>query len=462
MTTPVASPPLPLASAPPAARDLLAAYPELGALLNRARVSPWGLPGVLLRSALVARLGADGAQMQAEVLADVWHPRPEWRRLAGLHAAAREHALSLRLIWAAGPVTLPGPSLAGRERAPGIVLQARTLFSACLPDVTVLAGSNLRLMGDMALIDVQPGEEERYPVVWEGDPAIRVRAGEQVLLDLPEATPRALPEAVDLAGLFSIGWGHSVTDFAPRLLMAESDPACPPDAPILVDAHAPGPHRDLLVALSGGRRPLIAVRRDQPLRVGRLWCAPSLEYTPALPRAGQRFAAAHCALPPAGAAAVLAQAPRLSLPGADGGLPWAGNPPRRLFLARKTGRVRQLAGQDAIAARFAARGFACIYPEDLPVAVQVALVQQATHVAGPAGSNLLLAHLFGAPGLHLGVLHAPELEETPVLAALAEARGLQVTIAPGQALAEDPLMPGNAPYAVDDATVSALIAAMKV
>jgi hypothetical protein len=426
------------------------------------------LPGILLRGALVARLGAQAGQVQAQVLADVWHPRPAWRRLTGLLAAAQEHALSLRMISFAGPAMLRAPRLVSpvtteQDQASGLVLQARALFSACLPDVVVLGGSNLRLMGDMALVDVQPGEEERYPVVWEGDPAIRARAGERVLLDLPEAPARDLPEAVDMVGLFCIGWGHSVTDFAPRLLMADSDPACPPDAPMLVDAHAPAEHRDLLLALSGGRRPLIALRRDRPLRVGRLWCAPTLEYTPALPAAGQRFAAGDCALPPAGAAQVLARAPLLGLPSdPPEGVQIAPEqwPPRRLFLARKAHRVRQLVGQEEIAARFGKAGFVSLCPEDLPVPVQIALVQQATHVVGPAGSNLLLAHLFGAAGGRLGVLHAPELEETPVLAALAQARGLEVIIATGKAMGEDERMPGNAPYAVDAATVSAMMTSM--
>jgi capsular polysaccharide biosynthesis protein len=248
-----------------------------------------------------------------------------------------------------------------------------------------------------------------------------------------------IPEAVDLVGLYAHFWGHSVLEFAPKLLMFDADEACPRDAPMLVDAHAPPSHVALLRALCEGRRPVIPVTMDRSVLAERLWVAPTITFVPPWPAPGQRFDAAWSGISPVAAAAILARAPALR-PAPSG--------PRRLFLARRESLHRKLVNQAQIIERFERAGFAVVYPEEHAVEVQVQLMQEATHIAGPGGSNLMLPLFLGNPRMALLVLCFPDFEELPTLTAVAEARGMRVRVATGPVEPGNARRPGDADYLI--------------
>jgi capsular polysaccharide biosynthesis protein len=50
---------------------------------------------------------------------------------------------------------------------------------------------------------------------------------------------------------------------------------------------------------------------------------------------------------------------------------------------------------------FAAHGFEVIHPQDLPLAKQISLMQGATHIAGPVGSQTHLCAFATTPGVRL-------------------------------------------------------------
>jgi hypothetical protein len=76
--------------------------------------------------------------------------------------------------------------------------------------------------------------------------------------------------------------------------------------------------------------------------------------------------------------------------------------PERIFLSRSrlTNNVRAADNETQIDAFMADRGFTVVYPEELPLARQIALIRGAKIIAGCDGSALHLA-LFGRPGQRL-------------------------------------------------------------
>ena len=74
----------------------------------------------------------------------------------------------------------------------------------------------------------------------------------------------------------------------------------------------------------------------------------------------------------------------------------SGPRPRRLFLGRRSAK-RACTNAEELVAEFTAAGFEVIYPEDHPLAEQVAMVRRAEVVAGFAGSAMFHVGLAGRP-----------------------------------------------------------------
>jgi NAD-dependent oxidoreductase involved in siderophore biosynthesis len=85
------------------------------------------------------------------------------------------------------------------------------------------------------------------------------------------------------------------------------------------------------------------------------------------------------------------------------------------------------------------------------------LVHGATHIVGGAGSALLFAFLYGAPGLKILNLHPEALEETPTLTSIAAARGIDVQVLPGRCERPNPRRPANADFSIELATLSTVL-----
>ncbi|MBL4812566.1 MAG: glycosyltransferase family 61 protein, partial [Rhodobacteraceae bacterium] len=356
----------------------------------------------------------------------------------GLQDVAREAGNIYRSYAEAEPTSIAAPQIIGQPPAPATQISARALFLAGLRDTVVYGVSNLRRDAGGLIADLQPGDLSRWAVHWAADPVVTDWHGSRAAIEVPRRAPVHIDTAIDLVGPFSLAWGHSIMDFAPRLLMALSDPDCPADAPLLIDKAAMQPHRDLMAYLSGGRQ-VIDLFPPRPVQVGRLWTASTPEFTPVWPSPGQRFTTARCTLSPAPLARVLAMAPQISV---DHDLP------KKIFLDRSPGFVRQIANHDAVAARLARAGYTRILPEKLDVQTQLKLAAGATHIAGPYGSNLLLPMMLGNPSAQVVILHPDDLEEKPLIMATAQARGQDVRVVCGPSAAPDPRMPGNSNFTV--------------
>lgn len=425
--------------------------PDLAALWQAARDHPGpGWPLVNLKEALVARMGARrAADLLAEFLQETVSVKGETGRLgrlADLLPVARAGLIHAR----AGIVSLPGSALPGGQRSPGAKAQARALFVVMLEAGTVFGRSNLRTHADGVLADHQGDEAARYATRWGFDPLVVAGQtgpeGPELHWLRPQSPVLHLPEAIGLTGVFSPGWGHCVLEFAPQLLLVNLPGGPGPNVPVIVDSALPETHVQMLTHVAGGRR-LIRLSAFQAARVDRLWLASAPEFWPVLRAPGQVFRPDLSSMNPGALAALLARAPAVA-PGP--GLP------ARVFLAR-SGRHVRLEDQAGVAARLARAGFVTVTPEALSLRDQLALVAGATHVAGAAGSQMLLAMMFGRPDLAVLQFHHPELEETPALTATAEARGQRVLVLPGRVTAANAAMPYNGSYAIDAAMLDAAL-----
>lgn len=347
----------------------------------------------------------------------------------------------------AGPAVIAGSRLPGGQRSSEAKVAAREVFACRLTDTTTYGRSNLRRDAGGFFADLQGNEAGRYPTMWWFDPVISACRGPDFLFDAPPEPVMQLDAAIDLTGAFATGWGHAVLEFAPQLLLLEAWDAVPKTVPVLVDADLPASHYDLFRHLTGGRRELIPLGFRQAARLRHLWAASSPEFWPALRMPGLSFRPELSSINPAALARLMGLAP--PTPRTEG--------PKRIFLARGVRHTR-LADQEAVASMLAKAGFVMVYPERLSFAEQLALVAGATHVAGPGGSQMLLAMLFGPPDLKVLMFHLPDLEETPSLTATAEARGQKVLVVPGEMSEPLPSMPYNSQYRITPAQLDAALA----
>jgi hypothetical protein len=423
----------------------------MAALWQAARESPGpGWPLVNLKEALVAQAGAAvasvilGEFLQATV--SVKGGFSHLGRLADLVPGAAKRVIHAT----AQTISLSGSALPGGRRSPATALQARALFAVQLERAMVFGRSNLRERAGGVLADHQGDETARYATRWGFDPLVVAGemgpGGPHVHWLCPQAPVLQLPEAIGLAGVFSPGWGHCVLEFAPQLLLANLPGGPDPDVPVIVDSGLPETHYQMLAHVAGGRR-LIRLPALQAAQAERLWLASAPEFWPVLRAPGQVFRAGLSSMNPDALAALLAHAPA---PPRNPALP------ARVFLAR-SGRHVRLADQAGVADRLARAGFVTVAPESLSLPNQLALVAQATHVAGAAGSQILLAMMFGRPDLAVLMFHHPKLEETPALTATAEARGQRVLVLPGQTITDNATMPYNETYAIDAGALDAAL-----
>ncbi|WP_373355263.1 hypothetical protein [Pseudoroseicyclus sp. CXY001] len=420
----------------------LLADPALAPRIAKARAAPFGMASVLLRQALVAAHGREGPGLHEALLGGPGRMARERLAEAGLLGALE----APRLFAPAARVHVPVPE--GAAPGPGWEVRARALGIGLIREAKVLSAAAGIRAGGRVLIDVQEGEAGRYEVIPEADPWTWDRREGTAAMGLPPGPVEELDEALHLAGPMALAWGHSLIDFAPKLLMAARLGGPPPGAPMLIDALAPASHGALLQALAPGR-PLVRVKPGRPMRVRRLWAATTPEYTPVLPAPGQRFPPEVNALNPGALAALLAGPPPLPPePGA----------PRKVYYDRAPRLTRQPEAAEAIRALFVAAGYEPVLAERLEPAAQLRLAAGLTHFAGPWGSNLLMPLLFGRAQAEALILHPEALEEKALILAAAAARGRRVRVVAG-APNGPAAIPGNAAYAVPPEAVAAALGA---
>jgi capsular polysaccharide biosynthesis protein len=117
--------------------------------------------------------------------------------------------------------------------------------------------------------------------------------------------------------------------------------------------------------------------------------------------------------------------------------------PERIYVSRSRQAIRHLKNEGEVEAIFAARGFAIVHPEDLPIEQQVTLWANARLVAGSAGSNMF-GLAFQRRLERVLQITSPNMVQFSELMMQAESANA-TTIYIGSAHGEDP----HAPWSVD-------------
>ncbi len=408
-----------------------------------------------LKAALSERHSPEGA---AVILASIHAPRQQRQAVAmplrPLIDFAREHGKAYSEPIPAATVTAHWPHVFGEERRPPYTARSRTLFSAMLEDIVVSGKSNMLLTADVALHDVQADELERIPVDLRVDPLVSARDDDSVIVSAPadRNTLRRIPEAIWLGGVHSSAFGHWIIEFLPKAwaLLAGSERI---EMPIIIDRQMPRQHMEALRFFAGPVRPLI-IEPGEQLRVDRLWVASQLVYMPVGPLAGVIAQPGDAVIDAAGLQRLM-QPFQARLEAAEGA-----SQATHLYVPRPPGGRRQLHGGDQVQAMLARHAYRPVHLETLEFSQQIRLIRGAERIIGPDGSALMMA-LFGRPGIRLGVLSHPYLEEFEWYVQAGEALGHDLTVLVGQITREDPSYRTFSDYRVDLDDVRSFVDALE-
>lgn len=426
-------------------------FSDLAALCDQAGADPAGWDFFELKTQLNARFGAAAThQLFGEFLQRFGPLLAVHRPMLHLDQVAADQAFAMHHQCRATEVTLNGAPLPGGHRSPKTKINARGLFVAGLHNVTTYGRSNLRKIGDRVFSDIQGNEAGRYPTQWWFDPMVAGKDDDGYYLHLPSEPQIQLSEAIDLTGVFSFGWGHCLLEISPQLLMAEILANVAPDVPLLVDENLPQACYDMFHYVSGKNRPMIKLGFRQAAQVDRLWAASSPEYWPALRAPGTEFEARLTSINPSALAHLVAKAP-------DAAAFHTSGPRNKRYFFARSGRDQRFQNQDAAMAQFKKAGFEVFHPERHSFAEQFSAVQQASHIAGPWGSQLLLPLMYGPPSLRVLIFHQPNLEERPGITQIAEERGQTLLLLPGICEKYNKELPYNSLYSVPEKQITSAL-----
>jgi len=394
-----------------------------------AEIPYWGhLPAAMrFKRDAVARFGRDEAFrlcQQHLQLPDTQLLRE--RPLRGIRAAAMASDWQYRELWQGGARferVLPRVIGAGNHGPlPGL---GRSGWLACIPDAVVRSRSGFVLAGGAALLDFEGEEYAQVEDLPQFDPAVLEGSRERVWTMEGSGPSLRLPEAFLLTGRNAVDFGHWLTEYLPRYVLAVMA-GLPEHVPVLIDPRVPGTVRDALAAMLPAASRLIEAPHLAEVAVERLWCAANPNFNAYYPARMDPQMWSHLGAEPARFAPLIREWARLA--DADAAAPEA---PARVYLARKpTNPKKRLRNYEAIESIARARGFTVLYPEDLPLAGQIRLARNARHIIAPEGSNALLS-CFARPGTRALFLSPPyTLPLVDVNAVLAEL-GVDLTVLTG-------------------------------
>lgn len=364
-----------------------------------------------VKDALVAQFGIEEgfAKYRDELSprASINHARPvriEEKTVAPLRETALSTSTSFSEIHPSGePFVIPPPASIGEGERLTLAGTARAFYVACLSGARIHSRSPFLRVGDSTALDYEPRELRETDDRWNVDHYVfaahgnvaREIAYDQPVLELDEAFG-------SLLGTSTMAWGHWVGDYVPRYVSAALSGRLPP-VPVLIDAGMPATHKELLEMLLPQGTSVVEVAPDYEVRVGRLWCAPSLGYSPLLPHFNDKFAWERFCTVPSRWMPVLTAMGR----SADAaGVPKDAS--ERIYLARKPFRWTKMLNYQAIESLARSRGFRVLYPEDHSVRELAAYVRNARYLMGPVGSQMANA-FFARPGTRVCYLTHPLL-----------------------------------------------------
>ncbi len=338
-------------------------------------------------------------------------------QLRSLRQAAIDSGWQFTELWRGGdaferpPLKVIGPGNHGP--LPGL---GRSGWLACVPDAVVRSRSAFVRTGELALLDYEGAEYSRIDDIPQFDPAVLQAAeGRAWLMEAAQPSLR-LDEAFLLTGRNAVDFGHWLSEYFPRYLLARLA-GLPGHVPVLIDPRVPRTVREHLASLLPAASRIIEAPHMADVAVSRLWCAANPEFSAYYPVRMDESVWSHQGAEAARLAPLLREWARVAGLGdarSDG--------PVRLYLARKPSNLKKrLRNQEAIEAIARARGFEVRYPEDYELGEQLRMARDATHIIAPEGSNAMLT-VFARPGARAFFLSPPYtlplVDVNSVLAAL--------------------------------------------
>ncbi len=407
-----------------------------------ARHAPWLIPAMVsgpkprlyalqpVKAALAAELGPDGAAAAYAQLAGVRLGRSRRMPLFGLQEYARARGLAYEEIAPSRDVKLPTPPRFGAPSRGHATMRTRTFFFCQLEDAVVSSRSNVTVVRNRALLDVQAEEWDLYPLDLDVDPIVVAPSVDEATIVIGRGAlgEPSLPEAFSLVGIHSYNFGHWLIEFLPRVWACMDRPGFD-SVPIVVDEQMHPQLRPALEFFVGPEHPIRVLRPGEAIRVRTLWTCSMPAYFPPGPRPGESESDEPMTIDDEVFAGLVERVrPTLEqLDRPDG--------PKRIYLTRSDTGHRRLVNRPEVEEFFRADGFEVFDPGQLPFVEQLRRVRGADVIAGPDGSAMWLAFL-ARPGARVAYLNNPYLEEHWWIAANHEALGHRLRILTGEVVNE--------------------------
>jgi hypothetical protein len=350
----------------------------------------------------------------------------ERRPVRSLGEVSRAQATMFRETAPSGvKFTVHPPQVFGNGNHRSIDCATRSLYIACLEDACVRGRSSFIAFRGAELLDFEGEELASVNERFVADLPVLQAGKEEVWIRAPQTADLVLDQAFTLLGPMSPQFGHWMWEYVPKYTAATlaADIDC---VPVLIDAHMPTTHRQFLRMLLPSKTEIIEVPISASVRAAQLWCAPRLFFIPVYPKNwGHRPWLSYRTAPPERFATAVHEMWRrldVNRRTAIG--------PKRVFLARKPEQLRKLRNHAAIEEYAVRRGFVIVYPQDVDFADQLALMQGARYIIGPAGSALILSYL-ARPGTKLCVLNSEYTLAATTWTCLLQELGIDVSILTG-------------------------------
>jgi hypothetical protein len=370
----------------------------------------------------------------------------EYRPVKSLFEMAARHAIVYRETAAGGnSFTAQPPRVIGPGDQRPLECVTRSLYVACLSDTCVRSRSTFIEFRGAALLDFEGREYEGVEDQLALDLPVLKATEENVWIGTSQTGSMEIDEAFNLLGPHSPQFGHWIWEYMPKYIAATMAAEIS-DVSVLVDAHMPSTHTQLLRMVIPADTKIIQVPLSMSVRARRLWCAPTLCYVPLYPKTlGSPWPASQIAHPERFAAVMREMWRRMepALPARSG--------PERLFLARKPEQHRKLVNHKMIEELAQAHGFAVIYPQDLDFADQVSLVRSARYIVGPEGSAPFLNFL-ARPETKLCTLSSPYALAITAYTCLLRELGVDTTVLTGPVVSERGPYAHFADYSIPEET----------
>lgn len=349
-----------------------------------------------------------------------WHIRQ--LTLGGLQAYARQHALSYTEFATPRDVVIHAPDIFRGPRYRNIHGRSRSFFFCVLPDVTVVAKSNLLFTQYEALLDHQGDELERIPYNADINPSVISFTQHHVsVLECAEAQS-TVDEAFTLVGNHTYNYGHWIVEFMFQVWACIRQPGFE-RLPLIIDAQMPPQHRQLLEFFLGADHPMIVLQAGESLRVRQLWACSKVSYWPG----GESFPLVHhddYQIADMAELASIIESFGDKLDSLD-----TTGCPQKLYLTRDAKKSRPFVNRRAVEDFFKEQGFSVFDFGHTPILEQLRYLRAARTVIVEAGSSLY-GTIFCRRGACVGELPSCDPTEREWCAELFRALGHRFLLLP--------------------------------